>query len=167
MGNVSAPGLLGAHAVGDRVRRVDAHRVASRQALLPVVRRLRLHADHLDVRQQSGGCHRAARQQPAATDRHQQPIERLDLLDELERGGALAGHDQRVVVGRHEGRPAFVRQTARDGLAVFGQAVVAHDLGAVALGGGQLQRRRVGWHDHRGPNAELARGQRHALGVIA
>ena len=44
---------------------------------------------------------RRARQQAAAAAGHEQEIERADFLDQLARGGALAGDDVRVIVGRN------------------------------------------------------------------
>jgi len=159
--------LLCADAVGDGVGRRDADRMARREALHPVVGRLGLDAEDAYLWAQ---CHRrgcAAAQQATATDGSQQGVERSRILDQLERGRALAGHDQRVVVWGHQRQPAFFGQAASDRLAIFGQAVVAHDRGAVAGGRLDFQLRRVGRHDHGGRDAQLAGGQANPLRVVA
>ena len=55
----------------------------------------------------------------------------LELLDDLEADGALAGHDARVVEGGHEGQAIALGELVRTGDALL--VVGAHelDLGAV------------------------------------
>ena len=66
-----------------------------------------------------------------------------EVLDDLASRGALAGDDQRIVVGRHQGRAALLRNVARDRLAVVARPVVQHDLGAEGLGALALRPRRI------------------------
>ena len=108
-----------------------------------------------------------ARQQAAATDGREQPIELTNLLDQLQGGRSLAGHDERVVVGRHDGQATLCRQPVGDGLTILGVAVVADDFRAVAARGRDLEDGRVSGHDDRRANAQLARGERYALRVVA
>ncbi len=70
-------------------------RVPASQGALGVVARLRFDADDTDPRVQRRGGGGAARDEPAASDRHQQGVQRAGLLQEFQRGGALAGDDMR------------------------------------------------------------------------
>ena len=65
------------------------------------------------VRAQRGGRRRGARDQPAAADRDEQQVERAAVLDQLERRGALAGHDALVVVGVHDRQALALGATRR------------------------------------------------------
>ena len=107
----------------------------------------------------------------AAAGRNQHLVRRhpelFRLLHQLEADRALAGDHVRVVVGRHERRAALRDDPARDGLAVFGKAVVEHDLGAerarvLELHGGRVRRHHDGRRDAEHPGR---RGD--ALGVVA
>jgi hypothetical protein len=55
--------------------------------------RLRLHADHLDLRVEALDRHRDAGREPAPADRHHDRPYLRALLDNLEAEGALPGHD--------------------------------------------------------------------------
>jgi hypothetical protein len=48
---------------------------------------------------------RAARDQPAAADRHDQRVDRGHVLEHLQRDRALAGDDVRIVERVDEGQP--------------------------------------------------------------
>ena len=74
--------------------------------------------------------HRAAGQQSAAAQRHEQRVEPADVLDQLQRRRALPGHHVGVVERRNQRHAALVGDAAADGLAVFLVAVVEHDLAA-------------------------------------
>ena len=47
-----------------------------------------------------------AGQQPAAAERDEHDVEVVDLVEQFEPGRALAGHDERLVVGVHERQAA-------------------------------------------------------------
>ena len=90
-------------------------------------------SDHAVVQFRGSGTHTGTLRTPMgdipATGKH---VELRCVLEQLERGRPLAGHDQRVVVRLHELEPAFRREPCADLLAILAPAVVRHDLGAVA-----------------------------------
>ena len=100
------------------------------------------------------------------TDVGRQP-EHGEILDDLAAGGALAGDDQRIVIGRHQNRAALCGDAAGDGLAIVAGAVVKHDFGAVGDGALALGARRIARHDDDTGHAEKPRRSGNALGVIA
>jgi hypothetical protein len=85
----------------------------------------------------------AACDQPAAADRDHQGIEVEDVLQHLERDGALPRDDQRIVIGVHEGEPALARDALGAHLRLRHAFAVEHDLGAMRLG-------RLHFHEWRG-----------------
>ena len=91
----------------------------------------------------------------------------LDVVEQLERDRALPGHHQGIVERVHEHHAALGGEFVDELLAILAVALVLDDLGAVALGGGALERRRVGGHEDDRARAAQARRQRHRLGVVA
>ena len=85
-----------------------------------------------------GGRERAAADQPAAADAHEQVVERADLLEQFLGHRALAGDDVRVVEGRDQRAAALGEQAPRDGLAILASCGRRDDLGAVAAGRREL-----------------------------
>src|SRR5262249_21721936 len=85
----------------------------------------------------------------------------------LPRGGALAGDDVRVIVGRNQRQPALRGEALPDGFSIFFVAVVEDDLAAVAFRRDLLHRRRIRRHDDDARNAEDLSGERDRLGVVA
>jgi hypothetical protein len=69
--------------------------------------------DDLEVGAQGATDDGAAGEQPAATDRRDEHVEVVDLLEQLERRGPLAGDDVGMVEGRQDGRAGPPRQLAR------------------------------------------------------
>ena len=149
---------LGQHLpVGDVARDRDLDPLARRQRALGDCRRPRLDAHHARVRVQRLEDRRGAGHQPAAADRGDEQVERAGVLEELQRGGARAGGDARVVVGGHERHLPLLGELAARLHLRLGVAVVGGDLGAVALDGGELCGRRVLGHEDRRAHPELAR----------
>jgi hypothetical protein len=72
-----------------------------------------------------------------------------------------------MVVGRNHRHAAFLRKPLRERLAVFGEAVVHHHFGAIALGGGDLGGRCVLGHDNHGRHRQEPRRQGDGLRVVA
>jgi hypothetical protein len=136
-------GLGRLQAVGDRARYFDAYAFLSRKRATCVVARLGFDADDADRRKQRLRDGRAACDQPAAADRHDEELESGHVLDELERGRPLTGHHERIVVRLHERAAALRRDARADLLAAVRPPVVADDLGAVAARRVELRRRRV------------------------
>ena len=93
-----------AQAVGDRARRRDADALARREGAARVVAVRGLDAHDLDAGLERVERDRAAGHEPAARDRRVEALERARVLGELERGGALPGRDERMVVGRNRRR---------------------------------------------------------------
>jgi hypothetical protein len=136
-----------------------------------VVEPLRLH--RVDARGRALGLHgqRNPGREPAAgrRDRHHVGREprRHEILDDLASGGTLAGDDQHIVVGRHQGRVAARGDVAGDRLAVLALAIVEHHLGAELGGALTLGPWRVLRHDYDGWHVEQFGGRGDALRVIA
>ena len=109
--------------------RADGHADAlpRRERALRVVAHGGLHADHPDAGEEAGGGGRAAGDQPAAADGDEQEVERAGVLDQLQRGRALAGHDPLVVVGVDDREAVALRVLGHQRLAVGAVAVEAHD----------------------------------------
>ena len=82
--------------------------------------------------------------------------ERVQIVDDLAAGRALAGDDQRVVVGRDQCGAALSRDRLGNRLAVFARAIVKHDLGAERRGAFALGARRIARHDNDARHAEQA-----------
>ena len=118
----------------------------------------------LDGERDAGGQSAAGR-----GDHHDigRKAERAEILDDLAAGGALAGDDQRVVIGRHQNGAASRGDFAGDRFAVVACAIVEHDFGAERRGALAFGARRVArHHDHARHAEEPCRG-RNALGMIA
>ena len=80
-----------------------------------------------------GGVHGAgdcgtAGEQSAAAHRGDKGVQRAGIVEQFQGGGALAGHDQRVVEGWHQNAAGFLQDGGGDGLAVLGESVVGDDV---------------------------------------
>ena len=143
------------------VRRELAHRIVHRGI------ESRLDTDHLDARVQGLGGGRHARHDPPAADGHHDRLQLGKVRQQLQADRALAGNDQRIVIGMHEGQPLARRHVAGiDGGSVdalpMDQYPGAEACGSLDLGEGCA----LGHHDGRG-NAKALSMMGHALGVIA
>ena len=144
-------------AVGDRAADRHPDALPGRERAPRVVAHLGLDADDAQPGQSAVAAVRAAGDQPAAADRHEQQVERAAVLDQLERRRPLAGHDPLVVVRVDEGEALALGPLGDQRLAVGGVAVEAHDPRAVALGRRRLGRRGVLGHQDRRRDARAAR----------
>ena len=120
-----------------------------------------------DAGMQRGRGDEAAGEQAAAADGNDQRVEIGRILQHLQRHGALAGDDARIVVGMDEDqrlrRGQFVR--VRRGL---GQGFAdQHDIGAPGRGAGHLGCRGEFRHHDGGGDAEQAGVAGDRLGVVA
>ena len=98
-GNVSSPGI-GSCWPSAIVRGTgDPDPLARGERAHEVVARLGLDADDPRVGRERRGRGRAAGEQAAAADAHEQHVQRARVLEQLERRRALAGHHALVVVG--------------------------------------------------------------------
>ena len=133
------------------------------------VRRARrdLDADHLDLRPLGLDRDRDAGREPAAADRHHDPREVGDVLEQLEPERALPGDDRRVVERVDEREAAVARPRLRGLEALLERGAADVDDRALAARGLRLGDRRVGGDEHLAAHA--ARGGRggEALGVVA
>ena len=91
----------------------------------------------------------------------------LVLAQDLHADRALPGDHVRVVVGMHERGARALLQRERVRVGVVVAVAVQHDLRAARLDRGDLDVRRGHRHDDRRRAAELLRGERHALRVVA
>ena len=131
-------------AVGDRAADRDADALAGGERAGRVVADLRLDADRRGSRgtARSAAVAEPAISPPPPTGTSSRSSDAA-VLDQLERRGALAGHDPLVVVGVDDREPVALGELGEQRLAVAAVAVEAHDPRAVALGGGGLRRGRV------------------------
>ena len=126
-----------------------------------------LHADDAHLGRDVAQKHPEAGEQPRAADGHEHRAQRGQLLENLERGGALSGDDIEILRRAHEGNrlPLGVRHREHergfvvggrrvDGGAECGDPVALH----VGSGGRDVERR---------GNRELARGVGDAESVVA
>ena len=135
--------------------------------MLAVIAGLRLDPDHPAAGRQRAGGERAAGEKAAAAERREHHVERADLLEQLLRGRALPGDHVHMVVRRDQGQAAGRGALTSDRLAILREAVVEHDLGAVAARRRHLHGRRVARHDDQDLDAQQLSGERHGLGVVA
>lgn len=95
---------------------------------------LALHADDLDLGNQSLGCDRDTRNQSAPADRHQKSIDTIDGFEHLERQRPLACDDRQVVVRMNERQAALAREVLGEGSRFIEVNTVEDDLSAVRAG---------------------------------
>ena len=104
---------------------------------------------------QRGASARAASAEPLSqTD--EQVVELAHLLQQFPGSRALARNDVGVVIRRDQRHATLLRQLARQGLAVLGEAVIQDDLAAIATGGIDLGLRCITRHHDQRGNAERA-----------
>ena len=169
---VSSPGLgtRRASQIDCPLRRIGEAPAGGERARR-VVERGRLHRVDLDAGTERAQRQAAAGDQAAAAAGDQGGVEAgallLGLAGELEPGGALAGDDPRVVVRSDQRRPAALGDLRADRLARLARPVVEADLGAMAAGALDLDRRRVDRHDDGRGLAQEPRCSGHPLGVVA
>jgi hypothetical protein len=123
--------------------------------------------DHAGLRRERLDDRRTAGDQAATADRHEQHVQPVGLLQELEGSRPLPSHHLGVVVGMYEREAALGGERTHECLAVVAIAIEGEDLGTVAFGGGPLERGRVARHEDRRPRRADARGQRHGRRVVA
>ncbi len=128
---------------------------------------LALHPDHHDVGTQGLGDDGHPRDEPTATDRHDQRVDLGVVGQQLEGHGALAGHDGGVVVGVDQ--RAALGGLDPTGLGGGAGEVGAgqHHAGAEHLGAVDLHERGGGRHHDRGVDAEPHGVSGNGLGVVA
>ena len=126
-----------------------------------------LDPDQLDARRQRLGGDRDAAEHAATTDRHDDRVEARQILQHLERDGALAADDVEIVVGVDEGQTVARRQPRRLDLGLGDGLAGEHDMGAEGARRRHLHvGRRLGHDDGRG-DAEPGRMVGDRLGVVA
>ena len=128
---------------------------------------LGLHADDLAGRLQRLDRDGDARDQAAATDRHDDRFEVRTVFDDLQADGALAGDDMGIVVGMDEHRAGARDPLLDDGVAIGQRLALEHHLGAEGAGGGDLHEGGVRRHDDGGVDAEALGVPGDGLGMIA
>jgi hypothetical protein len=153
--------------VGDRSPHRHALTAAAGQRSGHVVGGERLDADHPASGRDRLHDGRAARNQPAASDRHDHRVELAGLLQQFQRDRPLSRHHRHVVVRVHDGQATLAGERRQQLLTIGGVAIELDHLGPVRLGRRALQSRRVGRHQDRRPRAAQRRRDRHRLGVVA
>ena len=83
--------------------------LAPAQRLLHVVAGSGLNPDDATLRKRMFGGDRAAGNQPAAADTHQQHIERADVFYQFERRSTLTRHHVRMIKRRNQCHAALLR----------------------------------------------------------
>ena len=127
----------------------------------------RLHADEPHAGPQRTQRDRDSRRQPAAADRQDEGLDVRQLLGELEPDRALARDHGGVLERVHERRAGLLRARERLGQRLVEARAREHGLGAVVARRVDLRHRRVLRHVDRRLDAELARGPRDRLAVVA
>ena len=166
------PGGLGEQGVAEGRRAFDGFLpAAGGQGARGVVEALGLHRVDFGAGGKLGEGQGAAGNQSAAAAGRQQRIQLgpggFRLAGYFQADGALAGDDQGVVIGRHQGGAAPLGDVACDHVTVFAVAIIEHHFGAPGAGVVDLDRRRVGRHDDGGGGAHGVGRGGDALGVIA
>jgi hypothetical protein len=129
--------------------------------------RLYIDGDDVDLAVHRLGDGRHARDQPAAAERHHQHVDLGDVLEHLERHGALPRDDARVVKGMDEGQPLLGLELAGMGIGrVEGLAFEDHGR-AMTLGLRHFHRGGVLRHHDRARDAEPRRVIGQPLRMIA
>jgi hypothetical protein len=125
-------------------------------------------ADDLDAGMAVLEIRADAADEPAAADGHEHRIRHLrPLALELGADRALTRDDVGIVEGVHEAQALCRFELACVGVGVVVGGALEHGLPAERHDGVDLdRRRRLRHHDH-GPQPALARGECHALGMIA
>ncbi len=158
------------HVAGQAVgnRRADLHLddPASGEGCGERRRCLDLHADDLDLGPDFAGRDCDSREQSAASDRHDDPIDSREVLDHLERDGTDRGQQVRMAVRREVPRARVGGVLFRESLGILvglrdGAQVRAEASNRIELGG----RRRPRREDDR-PHAGVCRGPRQRAAVI-
>ena len=112
-----------------------------------------------------------AARQPAATAADEREIghhaQRRKIRHHFKADRALPGDDERIIERRDDGGAGIGGEPPRDDGAVFSIAIIEHHPRAVRLGGHDLHRRRVGWHDNGRRDVEELGRTCHALRMIA
>jgi len=103
-----------AQAVGDGRDLFRGHDAAGPERTGGIIGARGFGGDHADAGAQGLGGHGGAAEQAAAADGAEDEVEVGVVLEQFDDGGALAGHDEKVVVGMHE-RGAGFRQDLRAG----------------------------------------------------
>jgi hypothetical protein len=105
--------------------------------------------------------------QAAAADWGDECIKIGHFGEQLQRGGALAGHDIGMIVWRDEHGTGFLLDAGGRALAGGEVRGTRHDVAAVALDGAALDGRGAGGHDDVGADATQVGDQGERLRVIA
>ncbi len=158
---------LDRHPVGKQRDSLQIDRLAGRQRGLEAGGALRLHPDHLHIRQQLLDVDRHPRGQAAAAHRHEDVGKMGILLQQLLADGALPGDHLDVVKRRDQGVALQLGETAA--LAVSLVEAVAEQQHVAALAAHRIDldvRRGLGHHDDR-LDTEPGGRQGDPLGVVA
>ena len=127
-----------------------------------------LHADDPHRRHHRLHVRGDARQQPAAADGHEDGAQVARTLPhDLVADGPLPGNHQRIIERVDERRPGAIRFLAGERVSFSVRVSRELDVGAAAAHRIHLDVRRRPGHDDAGPHAEVLRGHRDALRVVA
>ncbi len=155
------------YAVGHRRQRRHRHRTPRGDRARVGRHRLRLHADDPHGGVEALHRHGDPRCQAPAADRDQDGPGLRALLDDLQAEGPLARHDVGVVERVDEDASGPRRDAQRLVERVLDRRAVQHHRRAVTAGRLHLRQRCPLRHHHGGGGAQQARGERHALRVVA
>ncbi len=160
--------LFHRHAIGKNAHARQRDALALAQRTRHGIGILRLDADDPDFRPQPLDVGRHAGDQAAAADRNVDRMDRAGMLaQQLHRHRALPGDHVGIVVGMDKGRLRFLGQLGGVGAGLIVVVAMQDDLRAARRHRFDLDPGRGGRHHDGGRHAQLLRGQRHALRVIA
>ena len=157
------------HAVGEEVERIvrQAHPPARLERRRQACGTFRLHPDDAGARPQVLHIGRNSGDQAAAAHGHEYGVRTGMLVHDLHAHRALTGNDVHIVVGVYPYISAPVRQLRRVFRRMLVGVAVQHHARPEIAHRIDLDARGVPPHHDVGLDAELARRERHALGMVA
>ncbi len=108
-----------------------------------------------------------SRDEPSAADRNEDGVDIRLLLQDLETERALTHYYVAVVEGVDEDGARLLRELGRCAQRLIDDVAAQLDVGAILLGGRELRQGDAHRHEDGRADAQLARCEGHALGVVA
>ena len=153
--------------VNDAVNLIQRHHVPGLDAPLHCRPVGRLYPDDPDPPVQRLQRHRHSGNQPAAANRHHRYINLRKVFVYFQSQCALPGDELHIVERMNVGQPPLFAKLFGFFVGLVPDQAMLHNFRAVSPRGVDLRLRRVAGHHHHGLHLVDARGQRHALRMVA
>ena len=160
-------GVLDCNTFGGGNHMVSRRHTTRGQRVLPCRGALRNRTDYAHFRLECLDGERHAGTQATATERHDHVSDVRHVFEDLQTDGALAADDFVIVERRHVNHAFLVGELSSVGGGFVEHIAVQHHIGAVGLGGIDLQRRGDLRHADGGLRTTLTGRIGHALGMVA